>query len=74
MSHSLIVPRWTPALLMVALATGGCNRPAPAPSAIRLVDAFDTKLVEGTPAKAAASTIRRTEWRFDGPAPSPAPP
>lgn len=62
--------------IALALAVGiscSCARSAPpAPATIRLVDAFDVKLVEGSPAKAAAAASR-TEWRFEGAPPSPAP-
>jgi arylsulfatase A-like enzyme len=66
------VRRWTAFLVFPPLALGlGCRR-TPEPSTIRLVDAFDAKLVDGSPAGPGAAA-RRTEWRFDGPAPSPAP-
>src|SRR5882757_264656 len=73
MRDSLAVPRRAWSLLAIALTACACSRPASAPNAIRLVDAFDAKLVEGSPPKATAAAVRRTEWRFDGPAPSPAP-
>jgi arylsulfatase A-like enzyme len=60
-------------LALPALAVPACRRPAGEPKTIRLVDAFDAKLVEGS-AKTAAAPVRRTEWRFDGAAPSPPPP
>jgi arylsulfatase A-like enzyme len=60
-------------LLLLAAVLSACGRPAPGPTAIRLVDVFEAKLVEGSSAKAAVP-LRRTEWRFDGPAPSPPPP
>src|SRR5260370_41442026 len=73
-------------LVLVTAITFACNRPGAGPDgpkAIRLVDGFDAKLVEGSPGKPAAAPPR-TEWRFDGappraaspppgPAPSPAP-
>lgn len=74
MSHSPIVPRRASALLVAALTGCACSRTASPPTTIRLVDAFESKLVEGSPAKVPAATVRRTEWRFDGPAPSPAAP
>jgi arylsulfatase A-like enzyme len=58
---------------IAALLVAGCRRPEAERKAIRLIDVFDTKLVEGSAAQAAAP-VRRTEWRFDGPAPSPPPP
>jgi arylsulfatase A-like enzyme len=62
-------------LLLAVVAASACRGPASEPKAIRLIDAFDTKLVEGSPGSAAAAgPVRRTEWRFDGPAPSPPPP
>jgi arylsulfatase A-like enzyme len=71
----LILPRARAAglapLVMLAAAASACSRPAPSGAkAIRLVDAFDAKRVEGSSAKA-ATPVQRTEWRFDGPAPSP---
>jgi hypothetical protein len=61
-------------LLLAVVAASACRGPASEPKAIRLIDAFDTKLVEGSPGSAAAAgPVRRTEWRFDGPAPSPPP-
>jgi arylsulfatase A-like enzyme len=58
--------------LLTALSAAACGRQASEPKAIRLIDAFDAKLVEGTAAKPAdVASVRRTEWRFDGPAPSP---
>jgi arylsulfatase A-like enzyme len=71
----MILPRATAAVLVSLLAIGSaaCRKAAAAPGAIRLVAAFDAKAIEGSPAQANAP-IRRTEWRFDGPAPSPPPP
>lgn len=60
-------------LVLGAIATSTC-RPAAVPSkAIRLVDSFDAKLVEGSRGTSAAAAAQRTEWRFDGPAPGAAP-
>src|SRR5262245_28004374 len=72
----MTVPRIVAAAL-VLLATGaspGCNRHTDkAPLSIRLVDAFEARRVTGSrPPK--APPVRRTEWRFDGPPPSPAAP
>src|SRR5262245_58305267 len=59
-------------VLVLGAALGvACARRPSAPATIRLVDAFDAKLVEGSAHQSAS--IPRTEWRFDGPAPSPAP-
>jgi arylsulfatase A-like enzyme len=71
----VILPRaraaWLPPLVLATAATSACNRPdRDGAKPLRLVDAFDAKLVEGSSAKAAVP-VRRTEWRFDGPAPSP---
>jgi arylsulfatase A-like enzyme len=69
--------RLADAVLAVALVTAAaCGRfassdPVPA-QPIRLVDAFEPALVRGG-AAAPARAIPRTEWRFDGPAPSPPP-
>ena len=74
------------ALLLIAAIASACSHTAAAPDgpkAIRLADAFDAKLVEGS-AGTPAPPPPRTEWRFDGappraaspppgPAPSPAP-
>src|SRR2546425_1156785 len=59
-------------LLVVTIASA-CSRAASGPDgpkAIRLVDAFDAKLVEGSTGTPAPPPPR-TEWRFDG-APPPA--
>jgi arylsulfatase A-like enzyme len=64
------------ALALVATIASACGRTAAAPDGprtIRLVDAFDAKLVEGSPGKPAAPAAR-TEWRFDGAPPRPASP
>jgi arylsulfatase A-like enzyme len=63
--------------LVVLLVTCGlafaCARSAEKPAAVRLIDVFDAKLVEGSVPQAAAAAVARTEWRFDGAAPSPRP-
>ena len=59
-------------LLLAAVVLAACRGEAPGPRTIRLVDAFDAKLVEGA-AGSEAPTVPRTEWRFDGPPPRPAP-
>ena len=68
--------RWTAgswaALVLAGTIAPACGREAPRPASVRLVDVFDAKLVEGTSAQK-ATPIRRTEWRFDGAPPSPAP-
>jgi arylsulfatase A-like enzyme len=64
------------ALLLIATVASACSRTASGPEepkAIRLVDAFDAKQVEGTPGKPAAPPPR-IEWRFDGAPPRPASP
>ncbi len=60
--------------LLLVLQPIACRAGAPAalPVAIHLVNLFDAKSVEGGGARAVTSPPR-TEWRFDGPAPSPAP-
>ena len=88
MADSLSRPGLRIALALAAAIASACSRTAAAPDgpkAIRLVDAFDHKLVEGSPATP-ATPPPRTEWRFDGgpsrppaapsgpgPAPSPRP-
>lgn len=54
------------------LLSAACTRPAPAPNAIRLIDGFQAKFVEGGTGKT-PPPLRRTEWKFDGPAPAPPP-
>src|SRR3989442_14202222 len=64
------------ALVLIVTIASACRRSAAepdGPKAIRLVDAFDAKLVEGSPGKPAAAPPR-TEWRVDRAAPRPAPP
>jgi arylsulfatase A-like enzyme len=58
-----------------AAAIIGCRKPpARGPQTIRLVEKFDARAVEGSPA-AKPPSISRTEWRFDGAFPSaPTPP
>jgi arylsulfatase A-like enzyme len=54
--------------VVAAVCLAGCGRPGslPAGGTTRLVDIFDkTKVSGGQPA--AALTVPRTEWRFDGP-------
>jgi len=60
------------ASVLAAVLASACSRPATGPDVTRLVDQFDTKLVEGSSDKG-ARPIPRTEWRFDGAAPSPRP-
>jgi arylsulfatase A-like enzyme len=60
-------------LAAIAVASTSCGRSREAdPGPIRLVDLFKPEAVSGTPA-GAQQTVPRTEWRFDGPAPEPAP-
>jgi len=62
-------------LLALALQPVACGRSGPSaatPVAIHLVDLFDAKSVEGGGTRAAAAPPR-TEWRFDGPDPTPPP-
>lgn len=54
------------ALLIGVVAASACKRAAPEGAAtVRLADAFQAKLVEGSVAET-ASSFPRTEWRFDG--------
>jgi arylsulfatase A-like enzyme len=56
-----------------ALAMGtACTPPASGPPTLRLVTAFNEKRVEGS-SDQGAPPPSRTEWRFDGAAPSPGP-
>jgi arylsulfatase A-like enzyme len=60
-------------VLAVTAAVPGCKRPQEAePGTIRLVEKFDAKRVEGSPAGGAREEHRRTEWRFDGAPPATA--
>src|SRR5438552_18646466 len=86
MADSRTTPGSRTALLLIAAIASACSRTAAAPDGpkvIRLADAFDAKLVEGSTGTPAPPPPR-TEWRFDGappraaspppgPAPSPAP-
>jgi arylsulfatase A-like enzyme len=76
MADSSSRPRRRFALALVAALAPACSRSVAAPDgqkAIRLVDSFDAKLVEGSPGRPAAPPPR-TEWRFDGAPPRPAAP
>jgi arylsulfatase A-like enzyme len=57
--------------LLLSTLTGCRSSSSPEPVAIRLVDVFDHKAIE-RPASTAV-TPARTEWRFDGPAPTQPP-
>jgi arylsulfatase len=62
-------------VILSAAALATCGRftaPQTGNATIRLVDAFKTELVSGGPTSG-GRTIPRTEWRFDGAAPTPAP-
>jgi arylsulfatase A-like enzyme len=60
--------------LMATAAVPACNREAPEAGhgTIRLVDLFKPEVVSGGAPKSERE-LPRTEWRFDGPAPTPAP-
>ena len=76
MIHSSRRTAWRCAIAIAATITSTCSRSASGPhgpKAVRLVDAFDAKQVEGTPGKPAPAPPR-TEWRFDGAPPRPASP
>ena len=58
--------------LMATAAVPACNRqPADSGAVIRLVDAFKPEAVTG--GKPSTRELPKTEWRFDGAAPTPAP-
>src|SRR4030095_13362482 len=61
----------TTVLVAASLLASACSRPAAAPNAIRLVDRFDARRVEGSPSGTATASMPRTEWRFDGVPPTP---
>ena len=76
MIHSSRRTAWRCAIAIAGAIASACSRSASrpdGPKAIRLVDAFDAKQVEGTPGKPAPAPPR-TEWRFDGAPPRPASP
>jgi arylsulfatase A-like enzyme len=74
MIRPLLAHRVIAALVPLALAgLSACRGTAEKPAAVHLIDVFDAKGVEGSPAQA-AGPAQRTEWRFDGPPPSPPPP
>jgi arylsulfatase A-like enzyme len=57
-------------VVAVASSVPGCKRPPEAgPGTIRLVEKFDAKRVEGSPAAGTKGAVRRTEWKFDAAAP-----
>jgi arylsulfatase A-like enzyme len=69
------VLRSAPAIVLALAAASACGRSSPATepvAAIRLVDLFGKQTLQGT-APAAATDLPKTEWRFDGAAPVPAP-
>ena len=62
-------------VIVSALALATCGRftaPETGNATIRLVDAFKKEFVSGGPGSSGRS-IPRTEWRFDGASPTPAP-
>ncbi len=70
----MIHARWSRrAAWLLALLGTGCGPRTPAPATFRLVDAFDPKLLKGAAEGGSAKAADRTEWRFDGAEPSPAP-
>lgn len=76
MIHSSHRTAWWFAIAIAAAFPSACSRTSSGPDgpqAIRLVDGFDAKQVEGSAGKPAALPPR-TEWRFDGAPPRPAPP
>lgn len=64
--------RWlsAAAIAVVSVSCSGSDSRDVPPNAIRLVDLFDAKLVEGSPP---AAKVTPTEFRFDGPPPAIAP-
>ena len=78
MSYSSRRTAWWCAIAIAVTLTSACSRSSSGPEgpqAIRLIDGFDAKHVEGSPGQPAKAPPR-TEWRFDGApprSPSPAP-
>jgi arylsulfatase A-like enzyme len=76
-----LIRRRSDALFVCCLAalsaiSPGCRSTATSsPTAVRLVDLYNAEQLHAasTSASATGRPIPRTEWRFDGPAPSPAP-
>jgi arylsulfatase A-like enzyme len=68
--------RALPLVGLAALGLAGCGGARPGPPArsetLRLIEAVDSKRIEGSAARA-AQPLPRTEWRFDGPAASSGP-
>src|SRR5438093_216784 len=76
MPYSSCRTGWWLAIAIAAAFSSACSRSSAGPDgakAIRLVDGFDAKQVEGSAGKP-ASPPPRTEWRFDGAPPRPASP
>ena len=57
--------------IVLLVSCGGCQRSSPPQITIRLADSYKPELVEGR--VPSLPPPPRTEWRFDGAAPSPAP-
>ncbi|HJS60073.1 MAG TPA: sulfatase [Vicinamibacteria bacterium] len=57
-------------LYLLAAPVGGCVALTP-PDTLRLVDIFEAERVSGSDVAASDLAPARTEWRFDGPTPSP---
>ena len=76
MPYSSCRTGWWLAIAIAAATSFACGRSSAAPDgpkAIRLVDGFDAKRVEGSPGQPPKAPPR-TEWRFDGAPPRPASP
>ena len=60
---------------VLALTTASCSggrTSAPSPAAVRFVDLYKPEMLRGS-VPASTKEAKRTEWRFDGEAPTPAP-
>ena len=59
------------ACVITLLGLSGCGRQQETAKVIRLVDRFDSKMIEGSPQSAEAAPA--ASWNFSAPAPAPAP-